>query len=111
MKPIPLEMIAFARITKRERICTVPQYRIYIRGVPGEFGAGYTDVVVAKIKRRGWYLLERRGGAAIVPGPEIEPGMHLVAYHPTRAAAASELHLCEEYIPENVRRYLAEVLP
>lgn len=109
MKPIPLDLISFARIPKRERICSGPHYRILVRGVPGEFGAGYTDVIVAKVEGHGWYLIDRKRGGGIVPGPEIAPGMERVVYHRTRMAAASELHLCEDYIPENVRQYLEEM--
>lgn len=111
MKPVPLDLISFARIPRRDRICDGPAYRLLVRGAPGGFGAGYTDVIVAKVGNRGWYLIDRKRGGGIVPGPEIKPGLHRVVYHPTRAAAAAELHLCEDYIPENVRQYLEEVTP
>lgn len=109
MKPVPLDLISFARIPKRDRRGDGPQYRIYIRGVPGGLGAGYTDIIVCKIGRRGWYLFDRVRGGGVVNGPEIAPGLYQENYHPTRDAAAAEIHLAEEYIPANVREYLEEV--
>lgn len=95
MKPVPKDLIAFARIPKRERIGDWPQYRIYIRGVPGLLGAGYTDILVLKIER-GWYICKRK----------FPYGLLGTTYHPTRDAAAAEIHLAWANIPEHVRKYL-----
>jgi hypothetical protein len=108
MNPVPLDYVSFARIPKRDRVGDYPQYRIYIRGVPGGLGAGYTDVLVLKITQ-GWYLIDRktRGG---IGGREVQPNVFACEYHRTRdAAVMADLHHCEAQIPENVRAYLAEV--
>jgi hypothetical protein len=111
MKPVPADLISFARIPKRERICDddVPQYRLYIRGVPGGLGAGYTDILVVRISE-GWYLIDRRRGGGVVHHWD-ERGFSPCVYHKTRAAAAAEMHLAPDFIPENVREYLAAVTP
>lgn len=99
MNPIPLDLISFARIPKRDRIGDMPQYRIYIREVPGLLGGGYTDVVVVK-GYTGWKLVDRERRL---------PAANGLGYRLTRDTAASELHLCEALIPEHVKAYLAEV--
>lgn len=106
MKPVPKDLIAFARIPKRDRQSDRPQYRIYIRGVPGLLGAGYTDILVVKIKP-GWYLIDRKRGGGVV-NHWNDLGLSPCVYHKTRDAAAAEIHLADAYIPENVREYLAE---
>lgn len=93
LRPIPLELIVFARIPKGERRGFEPQYRLLIRGVPRDFGAGYTDVVVIKTNA-GWQLVDRFDYR------------RLSTYYPTRNDAARHLCLYAEFIPENVREYL-----
>lgn len=114
MKPVPKDLIAFARIPKRDRQSDGPQYRIYIRGVPGGLGAGYTDILVIKIKP-GWYLIDRkRGGGVVNHWNELgfSPCVyHKTQYFATRDAAAAQIHLAEEYIPQSVREYLEQVTP
>jgi len=107
MNPVPTDLIAFARIPKRDRHGDEPQYRIYIRGVPGRLGAGYTDIIAVKITP-GWYLIDRvRGGGIVHHWNEL--GLSPCVYHATRAAAAAEIHLAPDFIPANVREYLAGV--
>jgi hypothetical protein len=108
MKPVPAELIAFARVPKRDRHSDGPQeYRLYIRGVPGGLGAGYTDILVVKITP-GWYLIDRKRGGSVVHHWD-ERGFSPCVYHKTRAAAAAEMHLAPDFIPANVREYLAAV--
>ena len=107
MKPVPAELVSFARIPKRDRQGCCPQYRIYIRGVPGGLGAGYTDIIAVRISR-GWYLIDRKRGGGVVHHWN-ESGVSPCVYHPTRAAAAAEVHLAAAFIPENVRLYLKAV--
>ncbi len=107
MNPVPTDLIAFARIPKRDRRGDKPQYRIYIRGVPGGLGAGYTNILVVKIKR-GWYLIDRKRGGGVV-NHWNDLGFSPCVYHKTRDAAAAEIHLAEDFIPANVREYLTEV--
>jgi len=107
MNPVPTDLIAFARIPKRDRHGDNPQYRIYIRGVPGPLGAGYTDILVVKIKQ-GWYLIDRKHGGSVVHHWN-ELGLSPCVYHATRAAAAAEIHLAPDFIPANVREYLKAV--
>lgn len=113
MKPVPAELISFARIPRRDRIICdndVPQYRLYIRGVPGGLGAGYTDILVVRLPHCGWYLIDRKRGGSVVHHWN-EWGMSPVVYQKTRAAAAAEMHLAPDFIPANVREYLATVTP
>jgi len=109
VKPVPKDLIAFARIPKRDRHVDGPAYRLYIRGVPGLLGAGYTDILVVKIKR-GWYLIDRKRGGGVVHHWN-EQGFSPCVYHKTRDAAAAEIHLAPDFIPENVREYLLGVSP
>ena len=104
MKPVPAHLIAFAHIPKRDRQGHYPQYRIYIRGVPGGLGSGYTDIIALRI-RSGWYLIDRKRGGGVVHHWN-DAGLSPCVYHATRAAAASEIHLAEDFIPANVREYL-----
>jgi hypothetical protein len=109
MRPVPAELISFARVPRRERMSDGPQYRLYIRGVPGGLGAGYTDILVVRISQ-GWYLIDRKRGGGVVHHWD-ERGFSPVVYHKTRAAAAAEMHLAPDFIPANVREYLAGVTP
>ena len=105
MRPVPTDLIAFARIPSADRYRWPKQaYRVYIRGVPGGLGAGYTDIVVCKIGAQGWYLCDRVRQGALIRD-------RLNVYQPTREAAASEIHLAPELFPVNVREYLEEVTP
>ena len=107
MKPVPKDLIAFARIPKRDRHGDEPQYRIYIRGVPGGLGAGYTDIIAVKITP-GWCLIDRKRGGSVVHHWN-ELGLSPCVYHKTRDAAAAEIHLAPGFIPANVSEYLLGV--
>lgn len=109
MNPVPTSLIAYARVPKRDRRSDYPQYRLYVSGTPGGFGAGYTDILVVKITQ-GWYLVDRKRGGSLVSDWNVQ-GLGTTHFHTTRAAAAAEMHLAPDFIPENVREYLEAVAP
>ena len=110
MNAVPADLISFARIPKRDRWGDRPQYRIYVRGVPGGLGAGYTDIVVRKVPQ-GWYLACHKTREDLVRDWDDDGYTSHTRFHKTRQAAAAEMHLdiAPSRIPQNVHDYLVEV--
>ena len=97
MKPVPLDLIGFARIPRADRSRWPGRaYRLYIRGVPGGLGVGYTNAVVTNSGGTwGWAMHDARGRA-----------MGHGTVYSSRHECAARLHWYPDLAPQNVREFL-----